>query len=217
MQITKTLIFDFDGTMVDSMPMWKRRVIELLDRHGAKYPENVIEIITPLGYEGMAKYFIECGVKGTVEEVLDTVYSFALDEYLNHIPAKQTVAEALGILKEKGCSLNVLTAAQHAMLDGCLKRLGIYDVFDNIWSSDDFGLKKSNPEIYLQAAQKLEREVSECTFFDDNITALRTAQSAGMKVVGVYDATSEVFIDEIKVFADGYIYHFSEIVENGEF
>ncbi len=210
--LNKTLIFDFDGTLIDSMPMWQRRIIELLEDGEITYPENIIEIITPLGYVGMAKYLIELGLEGTVDEMLEVIYDFAYEEYKNNIPAKNTVTETLRELRARGHSLNILTAAQHKMLDSCLVRLGIWDMFDNVWSSDDFGLKKSNKAIYGKVAKTLDTTVEQCTFFDDNITALKTAKEAGMSVVGVYDATSEKFADEIKEFADGYVVTFSEIL-----
>ncbi len=212
MTVNKTLIFDFDGTLIDSMPMWERRVKGLLDENGVAYPENVVEIMTPLGYVGMAKYFIELGLSGTVDEVLNIMYDFAYEEYRDNIPAKPTAEDTLLRLKEMGYSLNILTAAQHRMIDGCLKRIGVLELFDNIWSSDEFGLKKSDPQIYFRAARSLGTTVDRCTFFDDNITALRSAKQAGMQVIGVYDATSSKFIDEIKSFADGYVYEFSEII-----
>ena len=98
------------------------------------------------------------------------------------------------------------------MLDVCLKRVGLYDLFDYVWSSDDFGLKKSQPEIYLAAAERLGADISEITFFDDNITALKTAKRAGLRTVGVFDASSADCADEIKATADGYILSFGELL-----
>ena len=114
-------------------------------------------------------------------------------------------------MKEEGASLNVLTASPHTMLDPCLKRLGLFDLFDNVWSCDDFSTTKANPEIYKMAAEKIGKPISEILFLDDNYNADKTAKSTGMKVCGVYDDSSKEYTEDIKAIADYYIYDFSEL------
>ena len=88
--------------------------------------------------------------------------------------------------------------------------MGVYELFDHVWSSDDFGMKKSEPEIYHAAAKRLGADISEITFFDDNLQALQTAKRAGLRTVGVFDASSEDCAEEIKATADRYILTFGE-------
>ena len=137
---------------------------------------------------------------------------YALEEYTYRVPAKENVIEVLRALKARGDDLNVLTASPHVTLDPCLKRLGIYDLFTNVWSCNDFGTNKADPEIYRMAAEKLGRDVSEVIFLDDNYNADKTAKEAGMKVIGVYDESSKDYVDEIKSVTDGYIYNFKELL-----
>ena len=113
----------------------------------------------------------------------------------------------------KGASLNVLTASPHISLDACLKRLDMWDLFDNIWSCDDFNTTKADPEIYVKAAEKLQTTVENVLFLDDNYNADLTAKKAGMKVCGVYDESSSDSVDEIKSIADYYIFNFNELLE----
>jgi HAD superfamily hydrolase (TIGR01509 family) len=136
-----------------------------------------------------------------------------LEDYFYNIPAKPTVIETLKILKAQGASLNVLTASPHITLDACLKRLGIYDIFDNVWSCDDFGTTKADPEIYKMAAQRMGVKVEEVLFLDDNLGADQTAKKAGMMVCGVYDESSDDYTEQIKSATDFYIYKFSELLE----
>ncbi len=135
-----------------------------------------------------------------------------MEAYYHTIPAKENVISVLKELKNRGNSLNVLTASPHITLDACLKRLGIYDLFDNVWSCDDFNTTKANPDIYVSAANRLNKNVSEVWFFDDNLEANTTAKTAGMKVCGVYDASIKEYAEEIKAVADAYIYNFSELL-----
>ena len=209
----KTYLFDFDGTLVDSMPTFCKTMLRILDENGIKYGENITRIITPLGYHGTADYFIGLGLNMPKDGIVARMHEYARADYRDTIPAKPNVIEVLKELREGGASLNVLTASPHEMLDPCLMRLGIFELFDNVWSCEDFGLPKSNPEIYEAAAKRLGKAVSEVTFLDDNLGADRTAKAAGMRVVGVFDESSRESEAEMRALCDGYIYNFKELLE----
>ena len=208
----KTFLFDFDGTLVDSMPTYIGVMIRILDEHKIAYSDDIVKIITPLGYRGTSEYFIKIGVNATVDELVDKMSEYALYEYENNIGEKETVIETLYAMKKKGYSLNVLTASPHAALDPCLKRLGVWELFDNVWSCEDFGTTKSDVKIYEMAAKKLGRELHDVTFVDDNINAVRTAKAAGMTAFGIFDKSSEECIEEFKAMADGYVMKFRELI-----
>ncbi len=208
----KTYLFDFDGTLVDSMPTFSAVMLRVLDENKITYGSDIIKIITPLGYKGTAKYFKKLGLSKTEEEILATISKYAIYEYENTIPVKANVEETLKALKARGDRLNVLTASPHEMLDPCLKRLGLFELFDNVWSCDDFNTSKADPEIYRMAAKKLGVDVSEMIFLDDNYNADKTAKEAGAIVYGVYDDSSKEYVDEMKTVTDRYIYDFSELI-----
>ena len=209
----KYYLFDFDGTLVDSMPTFCAVMLRVLDENGVGYPNDVIKIITPLGYGGTAAYFKDTlGMKLSLDEISKSIYTYALDAYENTIPAKHNVIETLRALTERGDDLNVLTASPHPMLDPCLKRLGIYELFTNVWSCEDFGTTKANPEIYRMAAKKIGKPIEKFIFLDDNLDADTTAKIAGMTVYGVYDESSKSFTEKIKEVTDGYITDFSELL-----
>lgn len=208
-----TYLFDFDGTLVDSMPVYVSSMLRILDENGVCYGDDIVKIITPLGLIGTAKYYIEIGVDKTEEELISTMKEYMLHEYLYNIPAKENVISTLNELKTRGASLNVLTASPHATLDACLKRIGIYDLFDNVWSCDDFCTTKADPQIYVEAAKKIGKPVNEILFLDDNFNADKTAKQAGMLVCGVYDKSSDEYVDDIKSVTDYYIYDFKELLD----
>lgn len=206
-----TYLFDFDGTLVDSMPSFVGVMLRMLDENNIEYQEDIVKIITPLGYAGTAKYYREMGISLSEEEMIELMNKYAYDEYAYNIPAKRNVVEVLKNLKDKGADLNVLTASPHSVLDVCLKRLGIYDLFTNIWSCDDFATTKADVEIYKAAAKKIGKPIDEILFLDDNFNADKTAKESGIRVCGVYDKSSDEYVDEIKAVSDHYIYDFSEI------
>ena len=208
----KTYLFDFDGTLVDSMPTYIQAMLRILDENGIVYGDDLIKTITPLGTLGTAQYYLQLGVPGTVEDVIEKMKAYMAEAYFYTIPAKKNVPEVLQELKRRGANLNVLTASPHITLDPCLKRLGLYDLFTNVWSCDDFQTSKANPEIYRMAADRLGEKVEDVLFLDDNLNADQTAKTAGMKVCGVYDDSSKDYTEQIKAATDYYIYDFSELL-----
>jgi len=209
----KTYLFDFDGTLVDSMPTFGSVMLRILNEHHIPYGDDILKIITPLGFTGTARYFISLGLDMPEEKLIALMNSYALEGYLYHIPAKSNVIPVLQELKARGADLNVLTASPHTTLDPCLKRLGIFDLFTNVWSCEDFKTTKADPEIYRMVAHRLQVPIGEILFLDDNYNADKTAKEAGTLVCGVYDPSSEEYTDEIKSVSDYYITDFSELLK----
>lgn len=205
-------LFDFDGTLVDSMPTFCSAMLRILDENRISYDDSIIKIITPLGLSGTAEYYIDqLGVKMSKQQLMGVMKEYMKEAYFHTIPAKANVPEVLRKLKNQGASLNVLTASPHITLDACLKRLGLWALFDNVWSCDDFNTTKADPQIYVMAAKKLNRSVEEILFLDDNLNADLTAKAAGMQVCGVYDDSSKDYVAQMKAATDYYIYDFKEL------
>ena len=206
-------IFDFDGTLVNSMPFWAGTHINFLKKYGIPVPENFVDTITPLGNERASKHTISLGVPLSFEEYITELNEIFRVAYGETIEAKAHVKETLLALKAAGHSVNVLTASPHRFLDPCLKRNGIYDLFEEVWSIDDFGHTKSETIIYEKTAARLGVTVGECIFVDDNFTAISTAKAAGMKTIAIYDASAASFEGQMRAVADRYVVDFAEIAE----
>ena len=210
--LSRTFLFDFDGTLVDSMPTYVRTMLRILDMENIPYDQEITKAITPLGYAGTAKYFRELGAKLSVEEMLAEMSACATHAYETSIPAKAHVIDVLHTLRARGCDLNILTASPHQALDPCLKRLGIDGLFTHVWSCEDFSTTKADPVIYLRAAEEMGTAVEQVLFLDDNFNACRTAKEAGMQVCGVYDDSSAAYTEEIRRVADHYIEDFLQLL-----
>lgn len=208
-----TYLFDFDGTLVDSMPTYVSVMLRILDEHNIPYGDDIVKVITPLGFIYTAKYFVELGVELPEDRIIELMYEYAVQAYTYHVQAKSNVISVLKTLKARGDDLNVLTASPHGTLDPCLKRLGIWELFSNVWSCEDFGTSKADPNIYHAAAEKIGKPVNEILFLDDNFNADKTAKEAGMRVCGVYDDSSKEYEQEIRAAADYYIHDFSELLD----
>ena len=194
------------------MPVFGSAVKRVLDEGGVAYGDDIVKIVTPLGYGGCAEYCMSIGLTGPKERITGRMLTLMQEAYLTSIEAKPQVEAALRELKARGHSLNILTASPHDVLDPCLKRIGIIDLFDNIWSCTDFGTTKADPNIYSSAAERLGKEVCDIVFLDDNTGACKTAKLAGAEVIGVYDPSSDEYIDDMKACCDSYIYSFKELI-----
>ena len=207
-------LFDFDGTLVDSMPTYVAAMLRILDENGIPHDQNTVKIITPLGLNGAADYYIhDLGLNMLKEQLVSLMKAYMQDAYFYTIPAKSNVESVLRELKRQGASLNVLTASPHLTLDACLKRLGLWELFDNIWSCEDFATTKADPQIYVRAAEKMGTSVDQVLFLDDNLNADTTAKAAGMPVCGVYDPSSKDYVEQLKAITDYYIDDFQELLD----
>ena len=209
----RNYLFDFDGTLVDSMPTYVGAMLRILDENGIEYGDDIVKIITPLGLGGTADYYLTLGIKKSREELLGAMLSYMTEAYENTIMAKSNVIDTVRALRARGDRLHVLTASPHTSLDPCLKRIGIFDLFENVWSCEDFNTTKADPEIYVMAAERIGTSIGEIMFLDDNLNADLTAKKAGMQVCGVYDDSSKEYTDEMKAATDFYIKDFSELLE----
>ncbi len=212
-QARKNYLFDFDGTLGDSMEVFGNCFLKLLSEKQIPYPANIVNIVTPLGYEGAAEYIIEhLGCTDTKEQLVHDSHKIVYRAYAEEIKLKDGVYEYLKQLKAQGYSLNILSASPHLTLDVCLQQNGIFELFDHIFSIEDFGMLKSEVAIYHKVLEQMGASIEDTVFFDDNAVAVKTAVQAGLFTVGVYDKSSEGSTQEIKATAQDYIHSFTELL-----
>lgn len=202
-------VFDLDGTLVDSMIPAVNIVLRFLDEHGVSYTPDIVKILTPLGFKGIARYYAnELGVKMSEEEIYAVFQDRLKIAYAKEIALKPNVKEALNRLKRQGVGLNVLTASPHVFTDACLKNNGVYGLFDNVFSSEDFSMLKSDERIYKEVEKRL--GLPFC-MVDDSVTVVKTAKKAGFPTVGVYEPFFEDEWAEMQTVADKTICDFSQL------
>ena len=204
-------IFDMDGTLTDSMDYIARSVLQVLDENQVPYGPEIIETVTPLGYPNTARLFQTMGVPGTVEEIVDRFMEILHHAYANDVPLKSGVADYLRKCKAEGKRLCVLTGSPHLLTDVCLQRNGLWDLFDHVWSVDDFGISKDNPVIYHEITRILDCEPSAITLYDDNLAACTTAASCGWHTVGIKDRQKPEIWAQLQQTAHRYVTDFAMI------
>lgn len=206
-------LFDLDGTLVNSMPFYTKGTLSVLDDEGIPYEPELINVLTPLGYTKTAEYYIDnMGVKGTVEEIVARLEKKLVYEYTYNIKLKPFVGEYLRKLKAEGASLYVLTASPHIVTDVCLQKNGVFNLFDEVWSVEDYGLSKSGTELFFKVAERIGCEMADVNYFDDNTIAVTNASRAGYKVYGVLDIQPEAEVEIVKKNCDVFVESFEQLM-----
>ena len=211
----KVAIFDLDGTLVDSMPYFTKGMLSIADEAGIEYDDNLIKILTPLGYTKSAEYYVnELGVQDTVSNIVKRIEKKLVYEYANNIYLKPGVLNYLKKLRDEGTSLYVLTASPHIVTDACLKHNGVqgtFHWFEQVWSVEDFKLSKSDTPIFFEVAKTIGCEMSDVHYFDDSLIALKNAQAAGYITYGVYDAHTEEEVETMKGLSNTVVMTFEDL------
>ena len=202
-----------DGTLIDSMqPAWDKVILKYLHDRGISYPKNIIIDIVTKGFMGIAKYYVEqLGVEATAQELYDYFMEALEPMYQNEFPSKVGAMEAIQRLKEKGCVVNVISGSPLRFVIPCLKRLELYELFDNVFSLEDFKLTKSDRDLFVKLAEKMQAKPEDCIAIDDSVNAIKTAKSAGFQTVGVYEPMVKNSLDQMCAVADKTIMCFTEL------
>jgi len=192
----KGVIFDLDGTLVDSMGVWTNVDIQYLQKRGFEVPADLTKQIQGLTFEDCARYFKKrFGLAESIYEIMDEWNRMAYDEYVYNVKLKPGVEEYLSYLKKNNIKIGLATSNIPELLYATLKNNDILHYFDSISTVSEVSRNKNFPDIFLLAAKKMELQPVECVVFEDILPAILSAKSVGMKTVGVYDKHSEHDLD----------------------
>ena len=184
----KGAIFDFDGTLVDSMFIWDTFGEDYLCTLGKEPKENLTEAFKTFTLEQAAEYYREhYGVTLSVNEIVDGVNEMVTKLYKTKVTLKDGVREFLEALKSQGVKMCVATVTDRPIVEGVLCNLGIRDFFTEIFTCDEVGYNKETPHIYRAALEVLGTKKDETVVFEDALHALITAKKDGFRVAAVYD------------------------------
>lgn len=212
------IIFDMDGTLLDSMHVWNNAGSDFLKRHGVAPDDDTDERVKSMTIEQAAAYFIErYSLDMTIEEIADDVNRELENQYFNILMPKPGVLEMLSALEAKKFTCCLATATDRYLAVPALKRTGIYRYIKEIFTCKEIGGGKQSPDIYYAAMASIGLPKEEIAVFEDAPYAAETASAAGFFVVGVYDPSFEGSQGRLRACASLYIRDFSELRNAGLF
>jgi haloacid dehalogenase superfamily, subfamily IA, variant 3 with third motif having DD or ED/haloacid dehalogenase superfamily, subfamily IA, variant 1 with third motif having Dx(3-4)D or Dx(3-4)E len=209
----EAVIFDLDGTLVDSMWMWKSIDEEYLGRYGIELPGDLQKKIEGMSFSETAVYFKQ---RFDLPDTLDVIKAdwnrMAWDKYLHEVPLKEGVLDFLKYLKETGIPAGIATSNSKELVALIIEKLGIAEYFSSIRTSCEVAKGKPSPDIYLLVANDLGVDPTKCLVFEDILTGVMAGKNANMKVCAVHDRYSENEQDDKIRMAEYYVTSMAEII-----
>lgn len=208
----KAVLFDLDGTLVDSMWMWKEIDIEYLGRFGHTCPPSLQKDVEGMSFSETANYFKEkFQLPVSLEEIKQEWVAMSIDKYKNETPLKKGAQRFLEYIKSCGIKAGIATSNGRAIVDAVLQSLDITDYFQVVTTACEVASGKPAPDIYLKVADILQVEPTQCIVFEDVPAGILAGKAAGMQVCAVEDDFSRKMREEKMSLADYYINDYDEL------
>lgn len=208
------VIFDMDGTLLDSMWIWPDIDDVFLDKYDLDKPEGFHEGMEGKSYSETAQYFLDLfpSLTHTIEEIMDEWNEMAHDRYISQVQLKPGAKEFILSMREVGIKTGIATSNSRFLVNDTLKALGISELFDSVRTSCEAGAGKPAPDVYLLVASDLAVKPEKCLVFEDVPMGILSGLNAGMRTCAVEDDFSRPQEKKKRELADFYIYDFNDIM-----
>ena len=209
----EAVIFDLDGTVVDSMWVWPAVDVEFLGQHGLELPDDLQQELDGKSfYESAVHIKKRFGLEETEEELMDIWNKMAMDRYVNEVKVKESVKEFLQVLKANGIKTGIASSNSAVLVEATLRANGVYEYFDSVHTANEVAKGKPSPDIYLLVAEDLQVKPENCLVFEDIVMGILAGKNAGMQTCAVYDDYSAYDDANKKKTADYYIHSYKELL-----
>lgn len=210
----KAVLFDLDGTLIDSMTVWKDIDIEFLGAYGIELPDDLQNSIEGMSFTETAAYFKQrFQLEESVEGIKSIWNEMAYEHYTQYVQLKDGVLDFLSYLKTHNIKTGISTSNSIELVQGVLKAKEIEPYFDVVVTACQVNVGKPSPDIYLETARLLNIEPKNCLVFEDIPMGVMAGKNANMKVCTIYDDFSKNQDIKKRSLADYYINTFKEVLE----
>ncbi len=212
----KGIIFDFDGTLFDSMSIWETAGTDYLATLGKTAEQDLSKKLKAMSLLQSAEYMKgHYSLPMTTDEIVNGINKTVEDFYFYLASPKDNVIPYLTRLKNNGTKMCIATATERYQVQAALKRCNMLKFFDEIFTCSEVGYGKDKAYIFDYALKSMEICKNEAAVFEDAYHAAKTAKNAGYFVIGIFDRY-EKQADELKAISDIYYMDFAEALERGE-
>lgn len=207
------MIFDVDGTLLDSMPVWLHSGEHYLATLGICAPKSLGRILFSMTMQQGAEYIKNTfGLSQDWKEIQAGIIEIVKEAYLKETGCKRAADLFLKTLHEAGIPMTVVTSNDRPLVLAAFERLGIMRYFQEILTCGEFGSGKDSPEIFHAAAKRMGTTPAGTWVVEDGLYAICTAKEAGYRVIGVADEASKEDAEHIGQLADYFITDYAEEV-----
>ena len=206
----KCAIFDFDGTLFDSMFIWEN-VGEIYLRSLGKEPKPSMgdDVRTMSLYQSACYFRREYDLPLSAEEIMTGINRTVEDFYIHEVQPKPGVVDFLKQMQKAEIPMCIATATDRYQIEAALSRCGMADYFEAIFTCSEVGHGKDEPHIFRKAMEYFAADRGNTVIFEDALHAIQTAKADGFVVVAVCD-NREKRQNEIRELADFYIENFEQ-------
>ena len=181
----RAVIFDLDGVLIDSEPVWEQVRRGLVEEHGGRWPDDVQTHLLGMNTAEWARYLsADLGVNLPSEEVAEVVIDRMAARYADSLPLLPGAGDALQRFSARW-PLALASSSPRRLIDSVLAAAGWGELFEATVSTDEVGRGKPAPDVYLEAAHLLGRSASDCAAVEDSSNGMRSAATAGMLVIAI--------------------------------
>ena len=210
----KAVIFDLDGTLVDSMGIWRNVDVEFLGRRGISLPDDLPQELESMEFMEVARYFKDrFSLPDTPEEIAAEWTEMAMDQYLHKVAMKPGLREFLDYLKQKQIPAAIASSNHVNLVQAALRGHKLEDFFSAVVTCGDVERAKPEPDVYIEAARRLGTAAEHCMVFEDIPVGIRAGKSAGMRTCAVRDDYSQCQDAEKRRLADYYIESYTQVLD----
>ena len=201
----KAALFDFDGTLVDSLSAWKKLDEQFFHSRGVEYSPDKVQF-GGMSFSESAEYIKEIlNLPEDVEQIKSEWIDLSFALYRDSVKPKPFAFETALAFKNCGCKIAIGSSNNEQILMPYLDNFGMAEEFDLILTCCEAGKGKPNPDVYLTIAESLKLNSRDCVVFEDTYEGVLAGKNASMKVIAVGDEAHKAHKNDIINAADFYI------------
>lgn len=212
----EAIIFDLDGSLVDSMWIWPEVDEEYFVKYGLTKPEGFYEEMEGKSYTEVAQLYLDTfpQLPCTIDEIKQEWNDMTYEKYCTEVPLKPGAREMIETLYAQGVRFGIASSNSIDLVKAVIRALGVEHYFDSIHTSCEVRTGKPAPDVYLLAAKDLQIVPEHCLVFEDVPMGILAGKNAGMRVCAVDDRFSKNLEEKKRSLADYYIKDYYDIINH---